>query len=52
MKNKQKANEELIKMSRNDGYRAGNLLDFSYHQINYKLIGTDLSRHTKMNICQ
>ena len=44
VKNKQEAYENLIKMSRNDNYTTGNLLDFSYHQNYYKLIGIDLSR--------
>ena len=50
LKNKQEAYEELIKLSRNDNYTTGNLLDFSYHQNYYKLIGIDLSRQTNMNI--
>ena len=39
-------------MSRNDDYATGNLLDFSYHQNYYKLIGRDLSRKAKTNILQ
>ena len=31
LKNKQKAYEKLIEMSRNNDYTTGNLLDFSYH---------------------
>ena len=31
LKNKQKAYEKLIDMSRNNDYTTGNLLDFSYH---------------------
>ena len=50
LKSKQEAYEELIKLSRNDNYTTGNLLDFSYHQNYYKLIGIDLSRQTNMNI--
>ena len=37
-------------MSKNDDYTIGNLLDFSYHQNYYKLIGIDLSRETNTNI--
>ena len=48
VKNKQKP----IEMSRNDDYATGNLLDFSYHQNYYKLIGIDLSRQTNTNIPQ
>ena len=36
----------IIEMSRNDDYTTGNLLDYLYHQIYYKLIGIDLSRQT------
>ena len=50
VKNKQEAYKKLIEMSRSDGYTTGNLLDFSYHQNYYKLIGTDLSRQANMNI--
>ena len=52
VKSKQEANEKPIEMSRNDDYATGNLLDFSYHQNYYKLIGIDLSRRTNRNIPQ
>ena len=39
-------------MSRNDDYTTGNLLDFSYHQNYYKIIGIDLSRQTNTSIPQ
>ena len=52
IKIKQKANEKLIEMSRNDDYTTGDLLDYLYHQNYYKLIGTDLSRQTNINILQ
>ena len=39
-------------MSKNDDYTTGNVLDFSYHQNYYKLIGIDLSRQTNTNISQ
>ena len=35
-------------MSRNDDYTKGNLLDYSYHQDYYKLIGIDLWRQTNI----
>ena len=38
-------------MSRNDDYKTGNLLDFSYHW-NYKFIGIHSSRQTNTNIPQ
>ena len=50
VKGKQKAYEELIEMSRNNDYTTWGLLDFSYHQNNYKLIGIDLSRQTNTNV--
>ena len=39
-------------MSKNDDCTTGNLLDFSYHQNYYKLIGIDLSRQTNVGILQ
>ena len=39
-------------MSRNDDYKTGNLLEFSYHQNYYKLIGIELSRQTNTSIPQ
>ena len=44
VKNRQKAYEKLNEMSRNNDYTTGNLLDYSYHQNYYKVIGIDLSR--------
>ena len=49
IKNKQKAYEKIIKMSRNNDYTARKLLDFSCHQNYYKIIGIDLSKQT--DIC-
>ena len=39
-------------MSRNDGYTAGYLLDYLYHQNHYKLISIDLSTQTNASIFQ
>ena len=50
VKNKQGAYEKLIKMSRNDDYTTGNILDFLYHQKYYKLIDIDLPRQTNTSI--
>ena len=50
VKNKQEAYEKLIEMSRNDNYTTENLLDYLYHQDNYKLIGIDLSRRKNTSI--
>ena len=44
VKSKQEVHEKLIKMTRNKYYATENLLDFSYHQNYYRLIGIDLSR--------
>ena len=35
-------------MSNNKDYTTGNLLDFGYLKINYKLIAIDLSKQTKL----
>ena len=52
VKSKQEAYGKLIEMSRNDNYTTGNLLDFSYHQNYYKLIGINLSTQRNTNIPQ
>ena len=39
-------------MSRNDDCTAEILLDFSYHQSYYKLVGINLSRQKNTNISQ
>ena len=41
VKNKQEVYAKLTKMSRNDDYTTGNLLDYLYHQKYYKLIDID-----------
>ena len=51
VKNKQEVYEKLIKMSRNDDYTTGNLLDYLYHQ-KYKLIAIGLSRQKNTSIPQ
>ena len=52
VKSKQEAYKKLIKISRNNDYRIGNLLDYLYHQKYYNLIGIDLPRETNTNILQ
>ena len=42
--------EKRIEMSRNNDCTTGNLLDFSYRQNYYRLVGIDLSRQTNINI--
>ena len=44
VKNKQEANERLIKMSKNNYHTTGKLLDYLHHQKRSKLISIDLSR--------
>ena len=44
--------KRLIEMLKNDDYTTGNLLDFLYHQNDYKLIGICLSKQANMYIPQ
>ena len=48
VKNEEEAYEKIIKMSNNNDYTNGNLLDFAYLKGNYKSIATDLSKQTKL----
>ena len=48
--NKKRIKNLFLEMSRNNDYTTGNLLDYSYHQKYYKLIGIDLSRQINMTI--
>ena len=41
-----------MEMSKNDDYLTRKLLEFSYHQNYYKLIGIDLSEGTNPSIAQ
>ena len=52
VKYNQEAYEKLVRISRNDDYTTGNVLDCLYHQNYYRLIGIDLSRQTNTNIPQ
>ena len=47
VKNKLEAYEKLVKMSRNNDYTTGILLDYLYHQKYYQLISTGLSEQKK-----
>ena len=49
VKNEEEAYEKIIKMSNNNDYTTGNLLDFAYFKENCRLIATDLSKQTKIN---
>ena len=48
VKNEEEAYEKIIKISNNNNYTTGNLLDFGYFKTNYSLIATDLSKQTKL----
>ena len=48
VKNEEEACEKIIDMSNNNDYTTGNLMDFGYLKINYKLIAIDLSKQTKL----
>ena len=50
VKDKQEAYEKLTEMSRSNDYTTGNLLDFSYHQNYYRLIGIDLSSQKQVRV--
>ena len=47
-KNAEEAYEKIIKMSNNNDYTTGNLLDLAYFKQNCKLIAIDLSKQTKL----
>ena len=52
IKNKQEAYENLAKISINDDYTTGNLLDYLHYQKYHKLIGIDVSRQENTSIPQ
>ena len=45
---KKKLTKQIIEMSNNNDSTTDNLLDFIYFKENYKLIGIDLSKQTKL----
>ena len=47
-KNKEEAYEQIIEMSKNNDYTAGNLLDYEYFKDQYQLIAIDLSKQIKL----
>ena len=48
VKNEEEAYEKIIKLSNNNDYTTGKLLDFGYFKENYKSIEIDLSKQTKL----
>ena len=48
VKNKEEAYEAIIKMSRNNDYTTGNLLNYEHFSKHYKLIAMDLSKQIEL----
>ena len=48
VKNKEKAYEKIIGISKNNDYTTGNLFDYEYFSKHYKLIAIDLSKQIKL----
>ena len=44
----QEGYKKIIDVSNNNDYTTGNLLDFAYFKVNYKLTAIDLSKQTKL----
>ena len=44
LKNKEEAYENILRISKNNDYTTGNLLDYDYFSKHYKLIAIDLSK--------
>ena len=52
VKNKEETYEKIIKVSNNNDYTTGNLLDFGYFKESYERIAIDLSKQTKLKDLQ
>ena len=48
MKNGEETYEQIIVMGRNNGYTAGNLLDYKYYSKYYRLIAIDLRKQIEL----
>ena len=48
VKNKEEAYEQIIKMTKNNDYTTGNLLDYEYFKDHYKLTAIDLSKQIEL----
>ena len=48
IKNKEEKYENIIEMSKNSDYTTGNLLDYEYFLIHYRLIAIDLSKQIEL----
>ena len=48
VRNKEEAYEEIITISKNDDYTAGNLLDYEYFPKHYKVVAIDLNKQIEL----
>ena len=48
IKNKEETYEQIIEMSKNNDYKAGNLLDYEYFKDHYQLIAINLSKQIEL----
>ena len=48
VKNKEKAYEAILEMTKNNNYTTGNLLDYEYFKYHYILIAIDLSKQIEL----
>ena len=48
VKNKERAYETIMSISKNNDYTTGNLLDYEYFSEHYKLIAIDLSKQIEL----
>ena len=48
IRNKEEVYEQIIEMSRDNGYTTGNLLDYEYFSKHDRLIAIDLSKQIKL----
>ena len=48
VKNKEEAYEAIIKISKNNDYTTGNLLNYEYFSKQYRLIAIDLSKQIEL----
>ena len=52
VKNEEEAYEKIMDMSNNNDYTTGNLVDLAYFLKNYRFIGNDLSKESKLKDLQ
>ena len=49
VKNKEEGYKKNMSISKNNGYMAGNLLDYEYFSKHYKLIAINLSKQVELD---